>query len=493
VVAGGWEDPDPGEVVSLTTDAEWLQLRERYSSDDQAPIVRCLEVARSAGAQCAVIETRYLDLDYRSEFSAFYSRAFQAIANSAHRLHFFREGLEGEELWCLPQQLTYLGYMVLRPEPLGVGRTMLVPPPGLAAGVRTGVTERVTLFGQQLEVTAVPFMEQDAHLDRCAHTAAWVAHYSAYRRGEVSRRAVAAFSLSADPSLGYGRPLPSEGLTVQQILEVLRIFDLPAKFYDIEQLPATISRLPTGQLEEPPSGLRDPRIISICCRYLNSGYPVLVGTDDHAFVLCGYDRQVRNEAPDWIRFLRQDDQVGPYVPIEDVFNDQRPDGHAYSPWRYLIVPLPEKLWVVAEHAEDAGYLFLTQVAQRASAAASDAASLLKLDEHSDLALRTYARGANDFKRALDGRVDDVILREYRLARFPRFVWVVEAVDRSRRRAQDPECVVGEVVFDATSVYDRPQPLAVHVPGVVMLFGTDGGQRTFRCKPGYYRSGGVGPA
>jgi len=40
--------------------------------------------------------------------------------------------------------------------------------------------------------------------------------------------------------------------------------------------------------------------------------PVLVGTNNHAFILCGY-RRTNHPQPGWIEFIRHDDQAGPYL------------------------------------------------------------------------------------------------------------------------------------------------------------------------------------
>jgi hypothetical protein len=45
-----------------------------------------------------VVETRYVDLDYRSEYSGFFSRTFANHPDSAHRLHFFRDEIRSEDL-----------------------------------------------------------------------------------------------------------------------------------------------------------------------------------------------------------------------------------------------------------------------------------------------------------------------------------------------------------------------------------------------------------
>ena len=506
-----WESPDPAEVRTLGSQADWDDFRddcERLISEAGAhmePFARCLEVAQAGGATSVVVETRYMDVDYRSEFSAFYSRGFLTPPPSARRLHFFTATLRPDQLWDLPADYGYLGYVVLRPVALGpVGRTMLRPPPGMERAVRTAVTEFVTFFGQRLEVKAVPFMQQDAQLDRCAHAAAWVCHYSAFRRNQVSRRSMASFSLMADASLGFGRPIPSEGLTVLQLLELMRLFDLPCQFYDVENLPA-ISPGP-GTPPDPtpqagPAGLWDTRIVSICCRYLNSGIPVLVGNggvEAHAWVLCGYERQPRPTTHDWIRFVRHDDQRGPYLWVEDVLTDKAPapDGYEYAPWRYLVVPLPDKLWLPPEPAESAAVALLMSLAQQVVAAIPGSAAQQLLDRAAagELRWRTYALPANDFKSGLADRVDEATRREYRMARLSRHVWVVEAIDRAARRAGTDEVVLGEAIFDATSSGLRPEALALHVPGVMVVYPTD---RTVRgaipTGTDLYRSGAIGPA
>src|SRR5688572_17175844 len=101
-----WELPFPFAHHRLSTDADWDRLRDLYRrepgdgtlhltatsspSASDRPLMRCLEVARLGGSRTAVIETRYIDSDYRSEYSAFYSKAFRSYEDSTHRIHFFQ-------------------------------------------------------------------------------------------------------------------------------------------------------------------------------------------------------------------------------------------------------------------------------------------------------------------------------------------------------------------------------------------------------------------
>ncbi len=492
-----WEHPDPAEVIQLDRTA-WDQLLTDHGGVYPDPLARCLEVARASGAVTAVLETRYVDLDYRSEFAAFYSRAFAPIPNSARRLHFFTDAVQADQLWELPENPGYLGYIVLRPSALGsVERAVLAPPPGFADSVRCSVTDHVNVFGRDLSVTGTPFTQQDTQLGRCAHAAAWMCHFSAVARGDAYRLPMAEFSLSADPAIGLGRPLPSEGLTVQQLLELFRVFELPAVFYDGRNLPEGARSpwsLPDPAAAPPDPTKSDLRLIPIICRYLNSGYPVMVATNDHVFVITGYERQRRPSGVDWITFIRSDDQRGPYLTVDDITNDTDASGHPYGKWEGLIVPLPEKLWLTAEAAERTGAEDLEAFADTAARHGfADAQSFLDDLRAEHLALRTYAVRSNDFKtRLVERGLDPDLIREYRLARFSRLVWIVEAVDRRLRASGEP-CVVGEAVYDATSSSTAPKALIAHVPGLAWVHRLEGTPRfPIRCTPTPYASGGNGP-
>lgn len=468
-----WDDPDPAEVVRLESQNDWDSLLRRYSPNLLIrPFERCLEVARAGLAKTVVIETRYLDLDYRSEFSSFFSKTFGEIPDTAHRLHFFKGTVGANQLAALPEEtrVGYLGYVVIRPSPLGrVGRSVLVPPPESSDFVQTRVVDRVNLFGQILRVFGVPFAQQDTQFGRCAHVAAWVCHYTAWLRGDVTRRPMADFSLLADPNVAEGRPLPSQGLTGLQLSNLMREFALPPIVYRMGSLPESGQEpaVPPHDDDEDP-GTWDTRAIAILCRFLNSGYPVLVGTHDHAFVVIGYKREKREGKP-WIRFIRHDDQKGPYLDVGNILDDvDGQTGDRYSPWQLLIAPVPDKLWLLPEAAERAGAELLRRYDEL-----QGSGILRKLLDARRLTFRTLAMKSSCYKKAASDRhLDKAPVREIRLARLPRFVWVVEAVDRQARERGRP-CVVGEAVFDSTSSDANPNVLILRVPGSMLVQQTDG--------------------
>ncbi len=495
----GWNNPDPAEVYHPKNDAEWnFALRRYLGSHYPDPFNRCIEVARLLGAMTLVIETRYIDLDYRSEYSAYYSKQFLDTPDATHRLHFFSKHLTKTNMWRIAKSRDYLGYVVVRPISTGlVSRALLPPPNDMHDAVRTSVTETINFFGQDLEVTGVPFTQQDAQLGACAQAAAWMCHFSAALKGDSRRRPKADFTLKAPISLHPSRAVPSGGLTALQLGELFRTFELPALHYEVGRLPSP--GLPWQNPDPEPdlsrlAGLWDYRIVAIACRHLNSGFPVLIGTRSHAFILCGYRR---TSMSGWIEFIRHDDQAGPYTIVSDVLRDVAPDtGRVYGPWQMMQVPMPEKIWLAPEVAERKGAELLISLSSEISNVfpTKPFLDLQELMNLGRLRLHTYAIEANSFKKELFPRgVTATIRRAYSFARLPHYIWVVEAVDRELRDAGEP-CVLGEAVLDATSSDEDPQQLAVHVHGVMGLRRTSGARapKIFgSISP--YQSGGHGPA
>jgi len=229
---------------------------------------------------------------------------------------------------------------------------------------------------------------------------------------------------------------------------------------------------------------------------LNSGFPLIVFTKGHVFVLVGYYRDP-SKGPSWITFIRHDDETGPYQEVGDVFNDQAfwaggTISHNYTPWEYIIVPLPERVWMTGEFAESAGASDLLELAKKWSTKHTDAAVLEQLTSTGRLRMHTYLTTASQYKERLGSRgLDPDLTRAYRLARWPYRVWVTEAVDRQIRESGDPKCVLGEVIYDATSTDHDSLMLAAHAPGVAWIRTTEGEVFPLTCSNAPYETGGSG--
>ena len=220
-------DTEPAIVTDATTASAWESLEARYTdSTGNAVLHRVFEIARQHGTVCVLTETRYVDADWRSEHSRFYSTTFSRYPTVAHRLHFFRDVIHdlGDLSALAP---SYVGYSIMRPVPSQpVGRTMITPPPSLDTAIRCEGTEELDVIGWPMSVRAMPFMSQDAQYLRCAHADLWMNLRHAFLRKQVSRKLPAHIHDSTFGGMIVGRQVPSDGLSVQQMLTGLTTLGL---------------------------------------------------------------------------------------------------------------------------------------------------------------------------------------------------------------------------------------------------------------------------
>jgi len=450
-------------VLYPETEADWRAIRDVYPAIGGA-LDQVFAVARESGCKTVVVEHRYIDFDFRSEHAAFWSLHFQVPPPFTRRLHFFSARIPEDSLHKLPDEPGYLGYSILRPVALGrVGRTVLAPPPRVADATLTTITDTVSFFGNDLSVRGVPFCEQDREYLRCAHAAAWVCHYIAVRNHMVGHRSTANLVGLTPAVLSEERALPSKGMQLNQLQAVFGATGQPALLYGFSALPDVDGVRPADPGPGPdgrelPRGCWDVRCISIICRYLNSGFPVLVAGDGHAWVMVGWKRAANG----YVTFVACDDQVGPYEEIPSPFE------HYRAPWHSIMVPLPPKVFLTAEAAENNAHLRLHGI-WSANPSSKPLAEALVAEK---IQLRTRLTNVRTFKRRIaEQTTSDDVLRAVRLSRMPNFVWVVEAHDRAR--CGEGDCVVGTVLYDSTSSDHDPRYCAIAVPGAVAIFHPDG--------------------
>lgn len=491
-----------------------------------------------APAVVAVVEAQYFDMDYRSEFTATHETAFSVREIQTARVHFFGGGdaSDGAPLHTLvnERRQSYRGYVIVRPQYAGMIGRSLVPPdgemPALAEfttrsrHVRTAVREHVNLFGIPLNTVGVPFMEQDGHLLRCVHVSAWICHYTAVLRGLVPRRPSAEFHAAQDSSGVYGRPYPSAGLTSWDLAKVLRNVGLPPEVIDWSDLeperqPQWYDRselweaVPVdGKMaSEAQSIWYAENLTATVCRYLNSGMPCILGDDgtQHTFVIHGYVRAedlisetaAQSEAAsahsDVVAFLVGDDQKGPFTLVW-VKNLVDPADARRN--KVVVVPLPHGLWMSGGHAEKKGAAVFRKLVGNRLAQIAAWAKIHDLpddvvDAHRQalsavvkgvestgggpLAVRSYAATGIDVKMGLARQLgkdpaNAAAVRTVGYTAMPKFVWVVEIIDRTLRAQRKP-AVIGTIVLDASVPADSSLParawddsdiLLVHVPGQI---------------------------
>jgi hypothetical protein len=457
----GWVDPDRAYWSHRPrAGADWDALVDEYGGRRPGPLRQALRVAAESGCRTVVVENRYVDADYRSEYSAFWSSRFQPPPGFARRVHFFTADLTDDQLHALPSDSGYLGYLNLRPVEDGpVGRALLQPPPSITGhgAVLTTVEDEISFFGNDLTVRGVPFCQQDREFLRCAHAACWVLAYAAYRRRLIGRQHTSQIVRLSPSHLSFDRPLPSGGMNYHQMQAVFGQMGLPALMYFFGGLP-TVQGIPNPTpVPNQKPGEWDVRLFSVICRYLNSGFPVLVTTKTHAFVVVGWYRE-----NGLIRFIASDDEIGPYDVIENPLSDP-----IRGPWEGMMVPLPPRVLMTGEAAENDAYETLYSLGF-STTVPSQWIDLGKRLIAGEISRRTTLVRGRDWKAHLaeQGRSDPSV-EALRLARASHWVWVVEAHDRAARDAGDP-CVLAEFVYDATSYDKRPTRLAVSYPGATVV-------------------------
>jgi hypothetical protein len=441
------------QVYDLRAGSSIPQILAAYGSAQPQVLRSVLAQAIRLGAQMCVVEYRYIDQDYRDEHSRFYSTTFRRYPSVAHRLHFFEEPPPAELFdpdRPLRQfnDLHYLGYSVLRPVAGGpVGRTMLRVTDDLEPYVPCVSSDSVNLLGRQLTVSrATPFMAQDAQLSRCAHTTVWTTAYYHHLRFRADRKLPGDIVDAAPSGMGVGRRVPSAGLSIYQLTEAFSQVDLPCLVYQVNDLPPSED------------------VHSVVCRYLNSGLPVTVAAGGHAFVLIGYRTHASPGEPTTFEYIRQDDEVGPYQLVPEWRLDD------YRPWQFLIVPLPRKVYVAGEKAEVIGGQYIQAALAREST--PECAALSKRIEAQEVSLRSTLRLSNEFKCELDHRgTPPELAALYERMSMSRWIWVVEATDRSSRNAGEP-CVLAEAIIDATDHLRDLHALAWRIPGRLFRWDPD---------------------
>lgn len=472
-----WSPDDAAAAVyDVTVPGAWEQLVEFYAGGaSSAPLERIVGLAREHGVRSLVVEQRHLDADWRSEHGAFHGRLFRRHPSVTHRWHLFTSDVDPADVTRLDAS-SYRGYTTLRPLPATpVGTTMIAPPPGLAGGVRCEATERVSLFGTPLQVRGMPFLSQDAEYLRCAHATLWMVLRHAHLAHGVPRHTTAEVHDAALGGMIVGRQVPSEGLSVQQMMSGATRLGLS---------PGLV-HLPGSRSEDDEAGMLT--LGGILCRYVNSQAPPVVISRAHAWVVVGY-RRVAPEAGAGVRLWRHDDARGPYLEVADPF-DEVDDAH--RPWQAALLPLLPQVYVTAERAEAAGEHWFRGYVAHADPDEPIAAA--------DLTWRTYATRSDTWLEQLSDReLDPDLVRLYRLTSMPEYVWVVEAVDRAARTAGRPD-VVGEAIFDSTaSTHHEPLLsglIALHGGRIAHRIGPDHGQRReIRIEsPGHYATGRRSPS
>ena len=324
---------------------------------------------RKLGCQSVLVESHYIDRHYMEDYSVFYSRNLYPFENFCRRLHFFT--CRGEEVLARLRELRnrartltrteyrakseefsqscYLGFSIIKPLPGSpVGRTVLRPYPEEADGdiLRRFPSLRqytVHVGGLALTVQGLAFQQQDVGVSACATTALWSSLQKFQDFEDIGSATPAQITLLASQyNLPFGRAMPSEGLSLDQMCQAVRALGVSPNLFQSIDFETARSYLYSALSSEtaPVLILSDPTSD-------NYHAVVAVGMDvrtPHEPTLTGF---VDDQASDLVGLYLHDDRIGPYIPTPV---HRTPQGHLSlelpdGPWNlsHILIPMHAKV------------------------------------------------------------------------------------------------------------------------------------------------------
>jgi hypothetical protein len=478
----------------------------------------------AARVRTIIAESNYIDIDYKASFGRLYFTRHRDIDRRCTRIHFFGAEVQDEDLLDLTADLKdqYLGFLVRRPLPaFRLGRTVLAEglihtaPSAVSDGQHRYVTCKakysVNLAGNQIRFTGCPWIQQDTMVSACASASAWVCGWHAAHRFGPDFKLFTTpeiTDLASQFNIDTGRSMPSEGLTVEQMLIALKGMG----FAPLIRFPATADE-----------GKR------LCYAYVESSVPVIAVLSSanvrvaHAVTVVGHtfdlQRPESREPVSWgattltfcrstdfvPRFVVQDDSGGPFrfmsllswpeAVTAGRVNDHEvqalrarhrcpvllDEGTPYQKALFLrsfLIPLPKRVTFDAINVEQQARLLITRWYSSQLHQAPETISTRTFLLPSN-ALKTWWRPGPD--RPVE------IAEEIRRHLMSKWVWLTEYSDLQRLRSNQPP-VLGQVIQDsaghgkAISFFDL---LAFTTPISVELGRPDGnfvGKAFEACEP-----------
>jgi len=471
-----------------------LSLFGDLSDSDKQTLSQCLSSSKTT-----VLELEYIDKDFRSAFSGYYSSKFEQFSNRAKRLHLFDVEISIDDFFSFSGPLTerlaelaleqevkllkkeatvgYVGNIVLRPAGSSiVGRCLLDPRKihrdsdyriyGCLAEYKADV------MGETLGVLAFPTQSQDAEVNVCAHTAIWsLFRYLSQRYANYKEQYPFDIAL-LNKDLQYGRRFPGRGLYMNQVAAMFGNFGLSAELYQSQDINQAILRSGKGYgwadiypiVDSDGKELDDTdQVKNVLFHYIHchidSGLPPVLGllngttTDDyrgHAVVAVGVKYADFKEAPVVKRngrvklnsdFLNgvvvNDDTRSPYYVVSRNLEPMQ-DKLEYNSGVIdsMVVPLPDKVFMNAETAE----VLTTDTINKHPRPAPDDVELVRS------LVCTSSRNYKQFRR----NSDDAYSRKLVELPLPHFMWITEfSTYSSWVESVDGHSIV-EIALDATA-------------------------------------------
>ena len=331
------------EFLPFSSLSALLQLEEPPLMRDGFPQLNYIErYLRKATPPClsVIIERYYIDRDFIHDFSAFYSTSLYAYPNWCQRIHFFSidKNQVRRELTRLSRlgadagisdsggkfqkacrdfsEKFYMGFSVIKPL-LGspVGRTVLRhydsdAGKGLVRKFNCTRHYQVHLLGIDLTVCGLIFQQQDVGVSACATTAVWSSLSKTKDFEEIATPTPAQITqLASQYLLPFGRPMPSEGLSIGQMCQAIQAVQVSPSLLKIENpddargfLHSAVSSgfAPVLVLESYPEADSYHAVTAAGMKVLKEHSPAMISN------------QIDDEAGDLVSLYVHDDRYSPY-------------------------------------------------------------------------------------------------------------------------------------------------------------------------------------
>jgi len=442
----------------------------------------------------ALIENDYFDQDFIDSYCTFYAKGYRDIIRSCKRIHFFSCKIEASDVMRFGElkkfQNSYLGFCVIRPLVTKLGRTVLRPrreSPSIEFHTCNG-RFLANIAGEDLCVDSAPFMEQDGRVQTCSSVAIWIstsimAHCFGYPKYSTSE-----ILANATRTILGTRVGPTDGLTYEQMMIVLR---------DMAYEPIILDERDSKQA------------IHDIYSYVESAVPpiLLLALPDgthHAVVALGHAhrRPFPSEASlvsvlymgeplfkyyrssEWVpHFYIHDDQRGVYRKLEFIAPDsteleRRILSSTSEPsfatginvdlakWHCpvsikidsTVDTVPQEaianIWGVIVPLPKGISLSHTEAEWKATQIIKSCMDHLQMDLPKDLVLRQYLIPSNIYKSSMDqdSNLNGFIKSLYRGKSMPKWLWLIEmstANLMNKEKLKDIR-IRGELILDASS-------------------------------------------
>jgi hypothetical protein len=338
------------------------------------------QYVRKLECKSYVVEQHYIDRDFMEDHSIFYSKSLVCYSNYCRRVHFF--SIDPQTLRSKIQSLHslaaatnpptgsfkaacaefssnhYLGFAVIKPLPgCPVGRTVLKGYPiesdkGYIRRFDCACDYDVHLLGIPLRVHGLAFQQQDLGVSACATTALWTSLQRARELEQSGAATPAQITIRASQfTLPFGRPMPSEGLSLNQMCVAIQSLGYSPNVLRHESFAATRALLYSAVS----SGISPVLILQDQTGKVGHAVAVAGMAVNKSYGPLDIESSTQDESSKLIALYVHDDRHGPYVKTAKLrrnkefllrFNLEDQQGNEISEtWRlsHILIPMHTKV------------------------------------------------------------------------------------------------------------------------------------------------------